>query len=239
GICGTCGKGITLNRKTEKMKHSHYKCYNRGGFDANRNPIPKCERCYKPIKAEELDSNIIEKLKEFFNSKDIIEDIINRDKRSRKNMYDEIENEIKSLEKQQIKVEREIESITNLVIDNLTNNPNLIGHYIKKQEQLVSQLDGIARQITKLKVIPIERTDDDYSKDELLASVDSFAELFDYVTEAEKKILVHYLVNKVTVESVDKFKIELRFFEEFPAGTYLRELQNSGDTPQGIRIVKQ
>jgi hypothetical protein len=210
------------------MKHSYYNCYNKGGFDKDRNPIPKCNKCYKPIRADKLDHNIIEKLKEFFNSKEIIEDIIKKDKRARQNIQEEIENEIESLERKRVKIEKEFENITNIVtsIDSISKF-DIISNYIKKQEQLLDQLDSVNQQIIKLKTIPVERKDDDYTKEELLESVNSFAELFNFATDAEKKILVSYLVDKVIIESEDKFEIELRFFEEFPSGTYLKKIHNN------------
>lgn len=240
GICSVCNKPITIRRATEKMKTPYYHCYNKGGFDKNRTVIPKCCKCYKLVKAAELDNNIIEKLKEFFNSKDIIEDIIRRDKKTRQNIYDEIEEGIKGLEKQRTKLEREINNITDIVtsIDGIKNNPMLIETYIKKQEQQSEQLVKLNKQILKLKVIPFEKTEKDYTKDELLSSVNSFADLFDHATDQEKKIMVNYLVKRVIVESADRFEIELRFFEDFPKGTYLKSIHNNEDTPQGIRIVK-
>lgn len=240
GVCCVCNKPITIRRATEKMKTPYYSCYNKGGFDKDRNVIPKCNRCYKSINAAELDSNIVKKLKDFFNNKDIIEDIIRRDKNSRQNINDEIEKELKGLEKQRTKLIKEIDNITDIVtsIDDIKNNPLLINAYIKKQEQLSKQLEELDKQIIRLKVIPIEKTEKDYTKEELLLSVDSFAQLFDYATDQEKKILVHYLVKRVIVDNPNRFEIELRFFEDFPKGTYLKSIHNNEDTPQGIRIVR-
>jgi site-specific DNA recombinase len=240
-VCATCGKTLTIRRRSRRMKSSYYHCYNRGGYDKDQNPIPKCPRCFKAIYTESLDQNIIDKLKSFFNDKKIIEDIINQDKKTRRNALDEIQSEIKELEKKRRKLEKDIDRITAVVmaVDDIAGDARVVKDYIKQQEQIHSQMDKIDQEIARLRSTPIKLTEEDYKREDLLMAVDSFAEFFDHATQQERKILAHYIVKRVIVEDEDNFEIELKFFEDFPAGTYLKDVHNYGDTPQGVQIIRE
>jgi DNA invertase Pin-like site-specific DNA recombinase len=229
-ICNECkkhlGNSVTKRKsKNGEKEYGYYHCYNKD-----------CRQYMKMkhIKMDALDKNVLDRLKKFYNNKELIKKVLEADYNKR-NQVSEAEEKIQKLIKKLENLDKLIENM-NTAIANLSENDDedvqvLITNYQSQQINAIKKKKEIKAELESLNVEHEQEEERVYDIQELLERVEDFAEVLDNATEENKKKIVHFLVKNIVVRSDTDFDVNLYFYEDLP------DFKCSGneDTPQGVR----
>ncbi|NMF06868.1 recombinase family protein [Clostridium beijerinckii] len=237
-VCHECGKHLGNAVTTKKVKNGtkeyrYYHCYNK-----------ECGQCGKMshIKMDELDKNVLNRLKEFFPNKELIKNILEADY-NKKNRLSEEEERMKQIIKKIEGLDRLINNM-NTAIANLAEQENdedvqsLIATYQSQQIQAVKKKKELRAELETLNLEVVEEKEHLYEISELLDRVDNLGEVLDKSTEENRKRLVHFLVKNIVVRSDQDFDMNMYFYEDLPKPEQLQKCLDNDCTPQGVRWKK-
>lgn len=233
-VCSECGKHLGNSVTKRKVKdgtkeYGYYHCYNK-----------ECSQYMKMshIKMTDLDNNVLNRLKKFYNNKELIQKVLEADYKKRTQVSEEEERMnkiIKEIESQTKIVDRMTKAIMNIVDGEDVDD--LIASYQGKQIEANKKIKELRAELETLDLEHKEEEEYIYNVRELLDRVEDFGEVLDKATEKDRKDIVHFLVKDIVVRSDKDFDVNLYFFEDLPNPEQLKCLGNEC-TAQGVRWKK-